>query len=575
MTLGLRGLVAAVFAGTAVLVALVVSVYVGWFVLVDRVHDDAKATAFAEIERSANMFMVSTRKYLDESNAATTPAAKEAVRTDWIRTIKAVDDAVVHDFGAGKLRVRLVNDPAITGAPQFGGDVTSVQTAFEREALRAFAGGRATPVVTEEGGALRVAVPLPSNAHPGCAACHQVPADKPQLLGTLNAYVPLTAALEASRHQAMLTGAVVLLLTGLVLAGIYLLFARHVVAPVERVGAAVRALVDGRTDVTLNESRGDEIGEIARAVNVFGGKLEAMRRMEGQQEQMRRDAEEEKRRSRVQLADEFESRLRRSVEGLTATIGRMRDECRALAGSADGARQKLQGMSSTAGLAAGNVQTVAAAADELAASVNEISRQINESSRISETAVNQAEETNATVAGLADAAQKIGEVVNLINNIASQTNLLALNATIEAARAGEAGKGFAVVASEVKNLANQTAKATEEISSQIEAMQQVTGTAVDAIRGIGSTIGQMSSITTTVAAAVEEQHAATREIARNVQEAAGRTRDVSAGVEEVAANAAQTSSIANATAGNAADAAQEADALHRDMDEFITKVRTQ
>jgi len=220
------------------------------------------------------------------------------------------------------------------------------------------------------------------------------------------------------------------------------------------------------------------------------------------------------------------------------------------------------------------VQTVAAATEELSSSVNEISRQVSESSRIANVAVDEANKTNITVAGLSDAAQKIGEVVGLINNIASQTNLLALNATIEAARAGEAGKGFAVVASEVKNLANQTAKATEDIQGQVGQMQSVTGTAVDAIKGITGTIQRMSEITTTIASAVEEQGAATREIARNVQQASTGTREVSSNIGGVTQAAGETGHMAGSVLGATKELSRQTDRLRQEVDAFVRRVRT-
>jgi len=220
-----------------------------------------------------------------------------------------------------------------------------------------------------------------------------------------------------------------------------------------------------------------------------------------------------------------------------------------------------------------NVQTVAAAAEELHSSITEISRQVSESARISAAAVKEAERTNTMVESLAEAADRIGTVVRLIHDIASQTNLLALNATIEAARAGEAGKGFAVVANEVKSLANQTAKATEDISSQVTNVQSATREAVDAIQTISKTIGNINSISAAIAAAVEEQGAATREIARNVHEASGATAEVSDNTGRVADSAHEIGQHAKELLGAASDLSKQAEGLTGKIDFFLEDLR--
>ena len=223
--------------------------------------------------------------------------------------------------------------------------------------------------------------------------------------------------------------------------------------------------------------------------------------------------------------------------------------------------------------ASANVQTVAAAAEELSASVGEITRQVNEGARIANDAMGRARETDATVQGLAESAKRIGDVVRLINDIAGQTNLLALNATIEAARAGEAGKGFAVVASEVKNLATQTAKATDEIGAQIAAIQGDTQRAVAAIQGIAGVIEQIDRITTAIAAAVEQQGAATAEIARNVQQAAMGTNQVSAAIGDVNAAVTETNGAVTDLRGAAAELARNGETLRRELTQFLASLR--
>ena len=261
------------------------------------------------------------------------------------------------------------------------------------------------------------------------------------------------------------------------------------------------------------------------------------------------------------LAETFEGKLGPLVRGV----------------STEAAAEQTSAQASTVAAAAEeasvNVQTVAAAAEQLHASVSEISRQVGHSTRITSEAVEAAQHSNATVLGLSSAAQKIGDVVKLISDIASQTNLLALNATIEAARAGEAGKGFAVVASEVKSLANQTAKATENIASQVQAMQSATTEAVSSIQGISQTITTISEIATAIAAAVEEQGQATQEIARNVQEAARGTDQVSSNIAGVKQAAIETGSSAGLVLSSATHLGQQADTLRADVTDLLAKIR--
>ena len=275
----------------------------------------------------------------------------------------------------------------------------------------------------------------------------------------------------------------------------------------------------------------------------------------------------------VSLADRFETTVTGIVEETVSASGQVRDNAQRLARIAQTSSDQAREVSLSADQASGNVQTVAAAAEELSASIHEISQQVARSSQIANAAVEEARRTNGTVNGLVDAAQRIGEVVKLINGIASQTNLLALNATIEAARAGEAGKGFAVVASEVKNLANQTAKATEEISQQITSMQEAAGGSAEAIRGIGNTITQINDIVTSVAAGVEQQSAATQEIARNVQQAASGTASVSHTIGAVTAASNEAGTVASDVLGAASRLQEQANGLKERVNAFLRDVR--
>jgi methyl-accepting chemotaxis protein len=319
-------------------------------------------------------------------------------------------------------------------------------------------------------------------------------------------------------------------------------------------------------------ARGDEIGAMARAVQVF--KEGMIRANELAAEQA---AESEAKMHRAQqldaLANQFEAKVGQLVSALSGASGDMESTARSMSATAEETNQQASTVAAAAEQASANVQTVATAAEELSSSIAEIARQVAQSTAIADKAVEDARSTDRTVQDLATGAHKIGEVVTLIQDIAGQTNLLALNATIEAARAGEHGKGFAVVASEVKALANQTGKATEEIAGQITQIQDATRKAVDAIRGIGTTIGEMSQIAATIAAAIEEQGAATKEIARNVQQAAQGTHEVSsniAGVKQAAVDAGSAAGRVLKAAGELSDQSAQ---LGSEVEGFLAGVK--
>ncbi|MEA4837155.1 MAG: globin-coupled sensor protein [Rhodospirillaceae bacterium] len=271
--------------------------------------------------------------------------------------------------------------------------------------------------------------------------------------------------------------------------------------------------------------------------------------------------------------DAFERDVRSVLTVVSSAVTDLYSTAQNMATTADGTMSFSSTVSHAAEQASENVQTVAAATEELSSSIQEIGRQITESARVASSAVEEADKVNNLVMGLADAAGKIGDVVKLINDIASQTNLLALNATIEAARAGDAGKGFAVVAGEVKNLANQTAKATDEISAQIAAVQNATKDAVSAIRDIGATITKISGITAAIATSIEEQGAATQEIARNIQEAARATGDVTDTISHVTTAAGETKDAARDVLGAAEKLSKQSEGLSTNVEAFLENVR--
>ena len=277
--------------------------------------------------------------------------------------------------------------------------------------------------------------------------------------------------------------------------------------------------------------------------------------------------------SQVALADNFEANIKAIVETVSSSSTELQGSAQSMSSTAEETSRQATAVAAASEEASTNVQTVASAAEELSKSVEEVGRQVGQSNKIAQSAVEEAQKTNEKVQGLAEAAQKIGEVVNLINDIASQTNLLALNATIEAARAGEAGKGFAVVASEVKSLANQTAKATEEIAAQIGAIQSATADAVSAIQGIGSTIGEISEIATTITEAVQQQGSATTEIAANVNQAASGTQEVSQNISGVTQAASETGEAATQVLAAANELSQQSEMLRDQVDSFLVEIR--
>lgn len=275
-----------------------------------------------------------------------------------------------------------------------------------------------------------------------------------------------------------------------------------------------------------------------------------------------------------QLADRFETNVRSVVQENVTASGAMQTHIDRMAQIAENTGKQSSGMSAVTAEALENVKSVATAAEQLSGSIDEISRSVGQSTEIARSAVAEADQTNSTVAGLIEAAQRIGDVVKLIQDIAEQTNLLALNATIEAARAGDAGKGFAVVASEVKSLAGQTARATEEISAQIQEMQSAASGSAKAIASIGETIGKINEIVTTIAAAVEEQAAATREITRNVQHAAQGTQSMVASVDNVSKGATETGNIAALVQSAAKGLQGQARDLDSAVEAFLNEVRS-
>ena len=343
---------------------------------------------------------------------------------------------------------------------------------------------------------------------------------------------------------------------------------------VRTLSARMRALAGGDLSVSFPEAqRGDEIGAMAQAAQVFKTNAEEKRRLEAEQADAARRGAEEKRRTLEHLAERFErtvGEVMRFVSKETEAMEREAQEMTRAAGQTDRLATAVAAATEQTSV---NVQTVAVATEQLSGTVHEVSRQVADASRIAGEAVAISERANGKVAGLAEAVGRIGAVVGLINNIASQTNLLALNATIEAARAGEAGKGFAVVANEVKSLASQTAKATEEISAQVADIQAATGDAVGEIDSVARVIDRVNEIATTIASAVEQQGAAAQSITRNVQQAADGTREVARNITGVTSAADQSGKMAYAVLEASRQLAQQSEMLNGEIGNFLQTLR--
>ncbi len=360
----------------------------------------------------------------------------------------------------------------------------------------------------------------------------------------------------------------------LLIGGVSFVIARSITRPITRIADGMLKLAGGDKSIVVEDvDQKNEIGALSRSMQTFLDKTVEMDRMRAAQEEKDKQAARERKEMLAAMADRFEESVGGVVKNVGTASSQLGSSSQAMTAVAEETTRQAAAVAAASEQASANVQTVASAAEELTASIGEIGRQVEQAADVATSAVNQAEEANVKIRGLSEAAQKIGEVVALITDIANQTNLLALNATIEAARAGDAGKGFAVVASEVKNLANQTARATGEIAAQIGAVQASTEETVGAIQAITHTIRDVHHIASAIASAVEEQSAATREIATNIEQAAAGTSEVSTNITGVNAAAGETGSAAAQISQAATAMQQEAATLAREVNEFLASVR--
>jgi len=380
-----------------------------------------------------------------------------------------------------------------------------------------------------------------------------------------------------ARQEISLATTAMLALGGLMLVGsalfVWLYVGRNILRRIRELQRAMQLLSAGDLDTEIVRSRqNDEIGAMKETLTVFRDSMIEARVLASEQDKDRVAKAERAANMEAKIA-EFESTVRTALDNLAQSANSMQTTAQSMSNTADQSNALVNAVASAAEETSVNVQTVSSGTEQLSSSIEEISKQVVTSAAIAKKAVDEAGATDTTVQSLADSASRISVVVDLIQTIASQTNLLALNATIEAARAGEAGRGFAVVASEVKSLASQTAKATEEIRTQIAGMQSVTTSAVGAIQGIGRIIGEINDVTTTIAAAVEEQGAATREIARNIQHAAGGTSEVSSNIVGVSTASAEAGAAATEVLGASDALRREADMLRGEIDAFLNNMR--
>jgi methyl-accepting chemotaxis protein len=426
---------------------------------------------------------------------------------------------------------------------------------------------------------LRVAV-ADTMAAQACVNCHNTLAASPKTdwkLGDVRGVLEVTTVIDKQLANGATLSLFIIIgvaLVGLLLIAITLVVTRSITRPIKGLAGAMSRLVGGDTGIMVpGDNRRDEVGDMARTVVVFKETMIEADQLRIEQAEAGKRGSEQRKADMDRVAGEFERAVGSIIDTVSSASTELELAATTLTQSAETTQSLSAGVAASSEDTSANVNSAAACAEQLSCSVAEIGRQVLESSRIAAVAVKQAEATDGRMGELSQLATRIGDVVKLITSVADQTNLLALNATIEAARAGDAGRGFAVVAQEVKALAAQTARATDEISSQIAAMQLATSGSVGAIKEIGGTISRISDIAATITSAIEQQGAATQEISRNVQHAAAGTAQMTSSISNVSRGASETGSASLQVLSSARSLAGESSRLKLEVGNFLVAIR--